>query len=207
MLEVGLPGSAQLSLGQQQAHFALWALLKSPLTIGSDLRCDPQLIVCDTLRLRLRLGTHGTAQRVSSPTALVSSQMLAASSTPISLGSPCSRALASLAPICGVAFGSGHALYSLVHMHFVVEAWLHMHSGAENQQAQSPCSRAPSPSALTCGTSPYALSGKQFTILLCMMSHQATACAKGLLCLKASRRQLISHSFAPPCLHGCESLG
>ena len=39
MLEVGLPGSLQLSLDQQQAHFALWALVKSPLVIGADLRC------------------------------------------------------------------------------------------------------------------------------------------------------------------------
>ena len=38
MLEVGLPGSQQLSLKEQQAHFALWALVKSPLIIGADLR-------------------------------------------------------------------------------------------------------------------------------------------------------------------------
>ena len=39
MLEVGLPGSKALSTDQQQAHFALWAIVKSPLVIGSDLRC------------------------------------------------------------------------------------------------------------------------------------------------------------------------
>ena len=39
MLEVGPPGNGLLSLDQQQAHFALWALVKSPLTIGADLRC------------------------------------------------------------------------------------------------------------------------------------------------------------------------
>ena len=39
MLEVGPPGNALLSLDQQQAHFALWALVKSPLTIGADLKC------------------------------------------------------------------------------------------------------------------------------------------------------------------------
>ena len=38
MLEVGLPGSALLSLEQQQAHFALWAIVKSPLVIGANLR-------------------------------------------------------------------------------------------------------------------------------------------------------------------------
>ena len=38
MLEVGLPGSKMLSLLEQQAHFALWAIIKSPLLIGADLR-------------------------------------------------------------------------------------------------------------------------------------------------------------------------
>lgn len=37
MLEVGLPGSARLTLVEQQAHFGLWALIKSPLIIGADL--------------------------------------------------------------------------------------------------------------------------------------------------------------------------
>ena len=35
MLEVGNGG---LTLGEQRAHFALWALLKSPLLVGTDLR-------------------------------------------------------------------------------------------------------------------------------------------------------------------------
>ncbi|KAL4450177.1 hypothetical protein ABPG77_010846 [Micractinium sp. CCAP 211/92] len=35
MLEVG---NGKLTLGEQRAHFALWALLKSPLLIGTDLR-------------------------------------------------------------------------------------------------------------------------------------------------------------------------
>lgn len=36
--QVGLPGSKKLSLAEQQSHFALWALMKSPLIIGADLR-------------------------------------------------------------------------------------------------------------------------------------------------------------------------
>lgn len=35
---MGLPGSKKLSLAEQQSHFALWALMKSPLIIGADLR-------------------------------------------------------------------------------------------------------------------------------------------------------------------------
>jgi alpha-galactosidase len=35
MLEVGV---GKLTVGEQRAHFALWALLKSPLIIGADLR-------------------------------------------------------------------------------------------------------------------------------------------------------------------------
>lgn len=31
-------GNGKLTLGEQRAHFALWALLKSPLLIGADLR-------------------------------------------------------------------------------------------------------------------------------------------------------------------------
>lgn len=31
-------GNGELTLGEQRAHFALWALLKSPLLIGADLR-------------------------------------------------------------------------------------------------------------------------------------------------------------------------
>jgi hypothetical protein len=31
-------GNGRLSLGEQRAHFALWALMKSPLLIGADLR-------------------------------------------------------------------------------------------------------------------------------------------------------------------------
>ena len=38
MLEVGLPGSKDLLLIEQQAHFALWAIIKSPLLIGADIR-------------------------------------------------------------------------------------------------------------------------------------------------------------------------
>ena len=34
-LQVGNPG---LTVNEQRAHFALWALLKSPLFIGADLR-------------------------------------------------------------------------------------------------------------------------------------------------------------------------
>lgn len=38
MLEVGWPGGALLSDAEQRAHFALWAILKSPLIFGNDLR-------------------------------------------------------------------------------------------------------------------------------------------------------------------------
>ncbi|KAJ9533678.1 hypothetical protein QJQ45_026749, partial [Haematococcus lacustris] len=38
MLEVG---NGALSVGQQRAHFALWAVLKAPLLIGADLRRLP----------------------------------------------------------------------------------------------------------------------------------------------------------------------
>jgi alpha-galactosidase len=31
-------GNGRLSLGEQRAHFALWAVMKSPLLIGADLR-------------------------------------------------------------------------------------------------------------------------------------------------------------------------
>jgi alpha-galactosidase len=31
-------GNGNLLLGEQRAHFALWALMKSPLLIGADLR-------------------------------------------------------------------------------------------------------------------------------------------------------------------------
>jgi alpha-galactosidase len=31
-------GNGKLTLGEQRTHFALWALLKSPLLIGADLR-------------------------------------------------------------------------------------------------------------------------------------------------------------------------
>ena len=35
-------GNGKLTLGEQRTHFALWALLKSPLLIGADLRSiDP----------------------------------------------------------------------------------------------------------------------------------------------------------------------
>ncbi|CAL8470506.1 g10048 [Coccomyxa elongata] len=38
MLEVGDPGGKALTYTEQRAHFALWALIKSPLLIGADLR-------------------------------------------------------------------------------------------------------------------------------------------------------------------------
>ncbi|KAK9812150.1 hypothetical protein WJX73_000379 [Symbiochloris irregularis] len=38
MLEVGPPGNAKLTLAEQRAHFALWAVIKSPLIIGADLK-------------------------------------------------------------------------------------------------------------------------------------------------------------------------
>mmetsp|Transcript_19952 Transcript_19952/g.55463 ORF Transcript_19952/g.55463 Transcript_19952/m.55463 type:complete len:513 (-) Transcript_19952:397-1935(-) len=44
MLEVGVPGNAWgdgLSPAEERSHFALWALVKSPLLIGADLRCIP----------------------------------------------------------------------------------------------------------------------------------------------------------------------
>jgi hypothetical protein len=36
-LQVGLPGSKDLSVYQQQAHFTLWSIMKSPLIIGADM--------------------------------------------------------------------------------------------------------------------------------------------------------------------------
>ena len=36
-LQIGWPGGAQLSDTEQRAHFALWAILKSPLIFGNDL--------------------------------------------------------------------------------------------------------------------------------------------------------------------------
>lgn len=38
MLEIGPPGNKLLTLSEQRAHFALWALIKSPLIIGADIR-------------------------------------------------------------------------------------------------------------------------------------------------------------------------
>lgn len=37
LLQIGWPGGAQLSDAEQRAHFALWAILKSPLIFGNDL--------------------------------------------------------------------------------------------------------------------------------------------------------------------------
>ncbi len=37
-VQIGLPGSTNLNLQQQQAHFALWSIMKSPLIIGADMR-------------------------------------------------------------------------------------------------------------------------------------------------------------------------
>ncbi len=39
-LQVGDPGGKALTYTEQRSHFALWALIKSPLLIGADLRCD-----------------------------------------------------------------------------------------------------------------------------------------------------------------------
>lgn len=44
MLEVGIvprPGYSGLSIHEQQTHFALWCMMKSPLLIGADLRSIP----------------------------------------------------------------------------------------------------------------------------------------------------------------------
>ena len=44
MLEVGVPGNNRgpgLTEAEQRSHFVLWALMKSPLMIGADLRCIP----------------------------------------------------------------------------------------------------------------------------------------------------------------------
>lgn len=38
LLPISAVGNGLLTLGEQRAHFALWALLKSPLLIGADLR-------------------------------------------------------------------------------------------------------------------------------------------------------------------------
>ncbi|CAK0783007.1 hypothetical protein CVIRNUC_006202 [Coccomyxa viridis] len=38
MLEVGSPGGSKLTYTEQRSHFALWAVIKSPLIIGADLR-------------------------------------------------------------------------------------------------------------------------------------------------------------------------
>lgn len=39
LVQVGKPVGQKLSHTEQRAHFALWALIKSPLIIGCDLRC------------------------------------------------------------------------------------------------------------------------------------------------------------------------
>ena len=36
---MGSPGGSGLTYTEQRAHFALWAIIKSPLIIGADLRC------------------------------------------------------------------------------------------------------------------------------------------------------------------------
>lgn len=36
---MGSPGGSGLTFTEQRAHFALWAIIKSPLIIGADLRC------------------------------------------------------------------------------------------------------------------------------------------------------------------------
>ena len=35
-------GNGRLSLPEQRAHFALWALLKAPLLVGCDVRTAPE---------------------------------------------------------------------------------------------------------------------------------------------------------------------
>ena len=48
MVQVGKPAGQKLSHTEQRAHFALWALIKSPLIIGCDLRCskpEPRLFL------------------------------------------------------------------------------------------------------------------------------------------------------------------
>ncbi len=39
IIQVGSPGGSALTFTEQRAHFALWAIIKSPLIIGADLRC------------------------------------------------------------------------------------------------------------------------------------------------------------------------
>ena len=39
--QVGSPGGSKLTYTEQRSHFALWAVIKSPLIIGADLRCIP----------------------------------------------------------------------------------------------------------------------------------------------------------------------
>ena len=37
-MQVGSPGGSKLTYTEQRSHFALWAVIKSPLIIGADLR-------------------------------------------------------------------------------------------------------------------------------------------------------------------------
>ena len=37
-MQVGSPGGSKLTYTEQRSHFALWAIVKSPLIIGADLR-------------------------------------------------------------------------------------------------------------------------------------------------------------------------
>lgn len=44
---MGSPGGSKLTYTEQRAHFALWAIIKSPLIIGADLRCVIFLAAAD----------------------------------------------------------------------------------------------------------------------------------------------------------------
>ena len=53
---MGSPGGSALTYTEQRAHFALWAIIKSPLIIGADLRCTSP--AARTLIMMVTLSCH-----------------------------------------------------------------------------------------------------------------------------------------------------
>lgn len=57
-------GNGELTLTEQRAHFALWALLKAPLLIGTDLRtasAGAQLTISATQRQQAQIWQHAAS--------------------------------------------------------------------------------------------------------------------------------------------------
>ena len=61
---MGGPGGSKLTWEEQRAHFALWAIIKTPLLIGADLRCGAHVAelltkpIVESLEGSLRTGSQ-----------------------------------------------------------------------------------------------------------------------------------------------------